>query len=285
MSFSTQARNRVNEREREWRNRADSPYESAAMMCDPVAISRPRRWKSKAKSLLIQCTAVTPTLAKAHALLAYVQFLNGDVVAAEVAIGKAVRFDAENRVYLKFLLTILLARGKDAVALRWLRKLADLEGVDLSKLRMDLRKVKFPTNVSSVVQNAFPNGLGWFESYLSDEVEQIQSRGRGKADVDLAIEQEIDRYRPKKIDARKVPRALRGLIPIARKWGIGDDAVRGSFVHRASRREKGELRRMLPIEVRRRVNDWLDLFGDGSKMTNEAARFMYLLLAYEELVS
>jgi hypothetical protein len=44
-----------------------------------------------------------------------------------------------------------------------------------------------------------------------------------------------------------------------------------------------QLRKALPVEVRRSINNWLDRFNDGATMTDEAACFMYLLLAYEEL--
>lgn len=44
-----------------------------------------------------------------------------------------------------------------------------------------------------------------------------------------------------------------------------------------------QLRRVLSIKVRRRIYDWLDAFSDGVAMMDEAACFMYLLLAYEEL--
>jgi hypothetical protein len=135
------------------------------------------------------------------------------------------------------------------------------------------------------VLNAFPNALGWFESYLSDEVEKIQLGGRDKSSIDSGLENEIERYRQKKIDARKVPRDLRSLIPVALKWGIGDDVARGFHVDQASRDQKRQLRKALPVEVRRRINDWLDLFDEGAAMTDEAACFMYLLLAYEELAN
>ncbi len=195
----------------------------------------------------------------------------------------ALRFDADNRVYVRFLLTILLTQGKDTTASRWLRKLADLEGVDLSNVKTALREVSFPADTSTLVLNVFPNGVGWFESYLSDEVAQIQLRERDKSAVDSELEQEIDRFRPKKIDARKVPRDLRSLIPVAREWGIGDDVARGFLVRRASKRQVRQLRKVLSVKVRRRISDWLELVSDGAAMTDEAACFMYLLLAYEEL--
>ena len=145
--------------------------------------------------------------------------------------------------------------------------------------------MNFPTDTGTLVLNAFPNSLGWFESYLSDEVEQIQLGERDKSSIEFELEQEMDQIRPKKMDARKVPRDLRSLIPVALEWGIGDDAARGSLVDRASTGQKRQLRRVLSVTVRRRINDWLDLFADGAAITDEAACFMYLLQAYEELAN
>ena len=252
-------------------------------MCDPGAISRPRQWKSRAKSLLKECTASSPKHPKAYALLAYIHYLDSDYAAAEVLIRSALRFDAVNKAYLRLHLIILLAQEKDALALRWLRKLADLEGIDISKLRMELYKSKLPTDTSTLVLNAYPNSLGWFESYLSDEVEEIQIKERGKSSIDPEVEHDIEKFRQKKIDARKVPRDLRSLIPVALEWGIGDDVVRYSHIDQASTSQKRQLRKALPVEVRRGITNWLDRFNDGATMTDEAACFMYLLLAYEEL--
>jgi hypothetical protein len=148
---------------------------------------------------------------------------------------------------------------------------------------MQLQGANFSTDTYTLIQNAFPNAIGWFESYLLDEVEHIQLEERGKFSVEFELDQELDRFRLKKIDARKVPRVLRSLIPVALEWGIGDDAARGSLIDHASTGKKRQLRRMLSVKVRRRINDWLDLFADGAVMTDEATCFMYLLEAYEEV--
>ena len=268
----------------EERNEPRSLYESAIMMCDPSTASRPRQWKSKAKKLLTECCTLAPRLSKAHALLAYIHYQYGDVTAAEWSLRRALGFDSDNRVYLRFLLTILFAQGKNTLASRWLRRLADLEGEDLFNLKTELRNANFPTDTMTLVLNAFPNGVGWFESHLRDEIEQIQVRDRNRSELDSELEQQIDLCRSKKIDARRVPRDLRSLIPIALKWGIGDDVARGLLINRTSKSEKRRLSKVLSVEVRGRINNWLDHFGGEVPMTDEAACFMYLLLAYEELV-
>ncbi len=285
MSFSTRAPNRSAKPERLGRDTPDALYRSAFVMCAPAAVSRPRQWKRRAHILLRECTASTPGLPKAHALLAYIHFLSGDFTAAEISIRRALRFEANNGVYLRLFLSVLLAQDKDTLCSRWLLKLAKLEGVDLTNLKKQLRRSNFPTDTYTLVQNAFPNAIGWFESYLLDEVKQIQLEERDKSSIDFELDQEMDQFRLKKIDARKVPSDLRSLIPVALEWGIGDDAARGSLVNRASTGQKRQLRRLLPVNVRRRINDWLNLFTDGAVMTDEAACFMYLLEAYEEVAN
>ncbi len=219
----------------------------------------------------------------AHALQAYIHFQIGDYSTAEASIRRALRIDTTNGVYLRLLLACLLAQEKETLASRWLRKLADLEGVDLSSLKAELRKVDFPTDTYTLMQNAFPNAVGWFESTLWDEIEQTQLGEPSKSFIDAEIMVEIKKFRIEKMDARKVPRDFRSLIPIVMMWGIGDDVARGTFVQRATKSQKCQVRQALPDKVRRCINDWLDGFGDGSTMTDEAAAFLYLLLAYEQL--
>ena len=285
MSSSTRERNRSEKPERWGQKSPGSLYRTAVVMCAPASVSRPRQWKRKANILLRECTASTPGVPKAHALLAYIHFLSGDFIAAEISIRRALRLEASNGVYLRLFLSVLLAQDKDTLCSRWLLKLAKLEGVDLTNLKMQLQRANFPTDTYTLVQNAFPNTIGWFESYLLDELEQIQLQERDNSSIDFELDQEIDRYRPKKIDARKVPRDLRSLIPVALEWGIGDDAARGYLVDRASKGQKRQLRRMLSVKVRRRINDWLDLFANGDVMTDEAVCFMYLLDACEEVTN
>lgn len=85
-----------------------------------------------------------------------------------------------------------------------------------------------------------------------------------------------------KIRRERVPLDLRRVIPLARKWGLGDDPSRGDLVDAASPSDRKQLRAGLPVKVRRRISQWLDTFGDGAAMTPEAGHFMYLLEAYEE---
>ena len=86
-----------------------------------------------------------------------------------------------------------------------------------------------------------------------------------------------------KLDAAKVPEDLRHLVPLAERWGIGDDVDRNAKVDRATPAEREELRSAL-APVSARITAWLDSFPAGS-MSDEAGAFMYMQLALEEMTA
>ncbi len=83
--------------------------------------------------------------------------------------------------------------------------------------------------------------------------------------------------------AEDVPASLRHLVPLAEKWGIGDDVERGEFIEQASNSERQELMRALAPH-QNAITAWLDSF-ESDPMTDEAAAFMYMQLAAEEMRS
>jgi hypothetical protein len=79
----------------------------------------------------------------------------------------------------------------------------------------------------------------------------------------------------------KVPEDLRDLVPLAQRWGIGDDVVRSERVEKSSEAERSQLKAgFAPRSAR--ITAWLDSFGQGA-MPDEAAAFMYTQLAIEEM--
>ena len=85
------------------------------------------------------------------------------------------------------------------------------------------------------------------------------------------------------LDAGKVPEDLRSLVPLASRWGIGDDVDRNAKVDRATDAERAELKNAIdPLATR--ITAWLDSFPVGS-MSDEAAAFMYMQLALEEMTA
>ena len=85
-----------------------------------------------------------------------------------------------------------------------------------------------------------------------------------------------------KIDPMKVPENLRDLIPMAEKWGVGDDIIRSDIEEKASITEKEAFRANLKGRTKQ-VNDWLDSYGEGRTMSEEASHFMYMLEALDEM--
>jgi hypothetical protein len=84
-----------------------------------------------------------------------------------------------------------------------------------------------------------------------------------------------------RLDVQRVPPHLRDLIPLAEKWGIGDDIIRNDYIAKASDAEKRELHDgfYAPFE---QITGWVDSFGK-EPMTDEAEAFMYAQMALDEM--
>ena len=83
------------------------------------------------------------------------------------------------------------------------------------------------------------------------------------------------------VNPEKVPENLRSLIPMATKWGIGDDGIRDEREKKATKKEKAELKQAINGKEKL-IDDWLNSFTKG-KMSDEAGIFMYMTLAMEEM--
>jgi hypothetical protein len=101
---------------------------------------------------------------------------------------------------------------------------------------------------------------------------------RSAASSDTAGASEVH---PGRLDPQQVPVNLRSLVPMAERWGIGDDIDRNDKVERVTTAERKELEMALePHETE--IKTWLDSFEQG-EMPKEAAAFMYMQLALEEI--
>lgn len=84
-----------------------------------------------------------------------------------------------------------------------------------------------------------------------------------------------------KLDPANVPTHLRHIIPLAEKWGIGDDIIRNDLIDKSSDAAKCELRDALyePLE---RITAWINSFADRP-LSPEAEAFMYMQTALDEM--
>ncbi|MFN2565113.1 MAG: hypothetical protein ABR499_08915 [Gemmatimonadaceae bacterium] len=82
-------------------------------------------------------------------------------------------------------------------------------------------------------------------------------------------------------DATEVPAELRHLVPLAERWGIGDDVERKAKVDGASAAERDELRAAVEPH-HAKITAWLNSFT-GGHLSDAAGAFMYMQLALEEM--
>lgn len=83
------------------------------------------------------------------------------------------------------------------------------------------------------------------------------------------------------IEEKNIPVIFRDLVPLARHWGIGDDALRTYALSRATKKEKANLLSQVRDRVQV-ISDWLDTMDDIS-LTNDSGAFLYLLSAQDEI--
>jgi len=83
------------------------------------------------------------------------------------------------------------------------------------------------------------------------------------------------------IDPENVPPGLRDLIPLAEKWGLGDDIIRGDVMAKATDDEKNTFKETLRGRTDE-VTAWLDAFDNANPMPEDAVPFMYMLEALDE---
>lgn len=91
----------------------------------------------------------------------------------------------------------------------------------------------------------------------------------------------IENYTPSELNPEAMPEELRDLLPLALKWGIGDDVIRDDWHQKAGEADKEALVQGLTGRTAA-INAWLDSFGVG-EMSAEAGAFMYMMLGLDEM--
>jgi tetratricopeptide (TPR) repeat protein len=123
-----------------------------------------------------------------------------------------------------------------------------------------------------------------FKDTLHREVRALRRKVEGLSDAGTDAKTMADAHRRAiKIDPGKVPTAFHDLIPLAKVWGVGDDAARGHQTDHATAQDKTALRKALPPERRGAIQAWLDSLGPEGIADEEAGAFMYLLEGLDEM--
>ena len=98
----------------------------------------------------------------------------------------------------------------------------------------------------------------------------------------ISDEEALQEYRSRTmLSIKNVPNEFKELLPLATKWGIGDDAIRGDVTDAATEADKLELVSALTGKLGA-IDRWIDSFPEG-RMSDEAAAFMYMGEAIDEL--
>ena len=98
----------------------------------------------------------------------------------------------------------------------------------------------------------------------------------------ISDEEALQEYRnDMNLSIDNVPDEFKELFPLAIKWGIGDDAIRGDVTDSATESDIQELVAALTGRLDS-INRWIDSYPEGT-MTDEAAAFMYMGEAIEEM--
>ena len=139
------------------------------------------------------------------------------------------------------------------------------------KMRLSLLIYKYVTGplLDGIVQ-IFQFFFVWLDKVTGNEIPPISD------------EEALQEYRNgMTLSIDNVPDALKGLFPLAIKWGIGDDAIRGDVTDSATESDIQELVAALTGRLDS-IDRWIDSYPEGT-MTDEAAAFMYMGEAIEEM--
>jgi len=87
------------------------------------------------------------------------------------------------------------------------------------------------------------------------------------------------------LNEEEVPLELRPLIPLAKKWGIGDAEERERLIKNSSLSELADLEQKVGPRMQQ-IADWIDEYSED-QLRNTAAigYFIFLQVAYEEVSS
>jgi hypothetical protein len=273
---------------------AESIYQLAVLVEDEL-IRDPRRqdedhWNkalARIRTLLTRVITLDPTHAKAHAHLAHTLSMLLEFEQSLAMFRLARTLDPKRTSADVSVATILAALERDDEFFVEIKALAKRQKVDLKAFRAEVKATTNFDVTPDILLQAFIHPHHSMRSELTDEAERIRNslvKGRkqklAKRERDDCAERQ--KQLKQEFKATKVPKALRSLAAAAARYGIGDDVCRPLIMKKVPKATRARLIKAVD-KLAPMVEAWLDSFGGGDRMSVEAAAYMYLYEAVEEI--
>jgi tetratricopeptide (TPR) repeat protein len=229
----------------------------------------------RAEKLLARAVALDPSDSAAHAKLGFTYHQLDRLEPALASFRTARKLDPKDATVDVYVPLILVELEREKEAQAELTAVARRQKVPLAKLRKEIEKVGWVADARTLLTNGFIHARNYLWSEMSDEAERIRNsleRGRKRrvAKEELDECRAFQRELKSGFDASRVPPALKALTAAASRYGIGDDPCRHLLMKKIPKQERAKLIK-LADRLAPRVDAWLDSFGGGDKMSNEAA--------------
>jgi predicted Zn-dependent protease len=241
---------------------------------------------SRIRTLLTRVISLQPGHARAHAQLGHTLVTLGDHEQALAMFRISRTLDPGRACVDVYVAEMLATLERDAEFTTEIEALAKRQKVSLKAHRAEIAKTGWKETPDLLMQ-AFIRAGNFLASEIADEAERIRNslvKGRKKKLAKLEMDDCAARQKQlrKEFRTAKVPKALRSLAAAASKYGIGDDVCRPMIMKKVPKAARARLIKAVD-KLAPKVEVWLDSFGGGDKMTVEAAAYMYLYEAIEEI--
>jgi tetratricopeptide (TPR) repeat protein len=272
---------------------ATSIYQLAVLLWDELTRDPLRQdeehWNkglARIRTLLTRVITLDPKHARAYAQLGYTLGMLLEFEQALAVYRLARKLDPKRAVVDVAVADMLAALDRKEEFLTEVEALAKRQKVDLKAHRAEIARTGWEETPDLLLQ-AFIRPDNFLRSELSDEAERIRnSQVKGRRQKVAKRERDDCAQRQKQLKkefkATRVPKELRSLAAAASKYGIGDDVCRPLIMKKVPKATRARLIKAVD-KLSAKVQSWLDSFGGGDKMSVEAAAYMYLYEAIEEI--
>ena len=245
-----------------------------------------RKTLTRIRTLLTRVITLQPKHAKAYAQLGHTFVMLSEHEQALAMFRLSRTLDAKRACVDVYVAEMLATLQRDSEFATEIEALAKRQKVSLKTHRAALAKLPFKETPDFMLQ-AFIQPGTHFASELANEAEGIRNslvKGRKQKLAKLAKDDCGARQKQlkKEFKVTRVPKELRSLAAAASKYGIGDDVCRPMIMKKVPKATRARLIKAVD-KLAPKVNAWLDSFGGGENMSVEAAAYMYLYEAIEEI--